>query len=142
MAGKYGSSSITVSLDDGSGTLRNVSQHILEMGGTKISNALELSHAFGDAWEESTPVGVQKGEPIKLGGLWDTTATTGPHVVMTPNANDADPNGTLRTLTIVYGDSKQVTMECRLASYEVMGNVGKLTRFEAMLTPSGAVTWS
>lgn len=140
-AGKQGSAQVTVSYDDApGGTLRAVTNHTLEMGGVKIESSMELSNAFGDAWEESTPSGIAKIPPITLGGFFDTTGVTGPHVVfLTP---DTDPNGGTRTLTITWGDSKQFTVETRLVSYEVLGNNGKLTKFSAVIQPTGAGTWS
>lgn len=141
MAGKYGSQSITVTYDDApGGTGRVVTQHVLEMGGVKISSALELSHAMGDSWEESTPSGMAKVEPITLSGFWDTTATTGPHAVF--GAPDDGPQDATRTLVIVFGDSKTFTVETYLMSYEVKGTVGKLTQFVAEIQPTGTGTWS
>lgn len=140
MAGKYGSASVTCSYDDGGGVARNVVQFILDLGGVKITQNSEESHAFGDAWAEATPVGVGKVDDIELSGFWDTTATTGPHVVfLTP---DADPNGTLRTLLLGFGDSKTFTVETRLISYEVTGSRGNLTKFKAVARPSGTPTWA
>jgi len=141
MAGKYGSSSITVAYDDGQGgTARTVTGHILTMGGMKITSNMEASHAFGDAWEEHLPTGVRRWEPITLEGHWDTTATTGPHVVFIDP--DDDPNGGTRTLTVGFGDSKSAAGETYLMSYEVLGQVGNLTRFRAEIQPTGALTWS
>ena len=141
MAGKYGSASITVSYDDGpGGTLRAVTNHVLTLGGVKVSSAMQLSHAFGDSAEESTPSGITKVDPLTLGGFWDTTATTGPHVVFgTP---DTDPNGSTRTLTIVFGDGKTFSVETRLVSYAVLGKNGTLTEFEAVTQPTGAHSWT
>jgi len=141
MAGKYGSQSITVSYDDApGGTARAVTNHVLTMSGVKITSAMQLSHAFGDSAEESTPSGMTKVDPITLTGFWDTTATTGPHVVFgTP---DDGPQDDTRTLTIVFGDSKTFAVETRLVSYSVMGKNGALTEFEAVIQPTGAHTWS
>lgn len=141
MPGKYGSASVTVSFDDGpGGTLRAITNHILTLGGVKVTSAMQLSHAFGDSAEESTPSGITKVDPITLGGFWDTTATTGPHAVLgTP---DTDPNGSTRTLQIVFGDGKTFTVETRLVSYAVMAKNGALTEFEAVIQPTGAHAWS
>ena len=141
MPGKYGSASITVTFDDGpGGTPRAITNHILTLGGIKVTSAMQLSHAFGDSAEESTPSGLTKVDPITLGGFWDTTATTGPHAVLgTP---DTDPNDSTRTLTVVFGDSKTFTVECRLVSYAVMGKNAALTEFEAVIQPTGAHAWS
>ena len=141
MPGKYSSQSVSVSYDDGpGGTLRAVTNHILTMSGVKISSAMQLSHAFGDSYEESTPSGMAKVDPITLGGFWDTTATTGPHVVFI--APDDGPQDDTRTLTVVFGDGKTFTVETRLVSYAVIGKNGALTEFEAVIQPTGAWTWS
>ena len=141
MAGKFGSASVTITLDDGpGGTPRIVTSFILEMGGIKITSNMEGTTAFGDAWEKNLPVGVRKVDNIQLTGDWDTTATTGPHVVMV--SPDSDPNGGTRTLVVVFGDSKTFTVETFLMSYEVKGEVNKLTRFTAELQPTGSGVWS
>ena len=141
MAGKYGSASMIVTYDDGpGGTGRVVTGHILEIGGVKITSALELSHALGDSWEESTPSGMAKVEAITLSGFWDTTATTGPHVVF--GVPDDGPQDLTRTLVVVFGDGKTFTCESYLMSYEVKGTNGKLTQFTAEIQPSGSGVWS
>lgn len=141
MAGKYGSQSLVVSVDDSAGgSLTAVTNHILSMSGVKITSAMQLSHAFGDSAEETTPSGMTKVDPITLTGFWDTTASTGPHVVfLTP---DDSPQDSTRSLRIVFGDSKQFDVETRLVSYEVLGKNGALTEFAAVLQPTGAHTWA
>lgn len=140
-AGKHGSSEITISYDDGpGGSLRAVTNFILTMGAIKITSTMQPSHAFGDSWEESLPTGMKKVDPITLGGLWDDTTVTGPHVVFLDP--DDGPQDTTRTLTIVFGNSKQFTVETYLMSYAVLGKNGNLTEFEAQIQPTGAGTWS
>jgi len=141
MAGKYGSQSITVTLEDApGGTARTITQFILTMGGIKITALTQPSHAFGDSWEEHTPTGMKQGDPITLTGYWDTTLTTGPHVVFL--SPDDGPQDDGRELVVVFGDSKTMTMDTRLISYAVLGKNGALTEFEAVLQPTGAMTWS
>lgn len=143
MAGKYGSSSVTITYDDapgGSGQV--VTGFVMTLGGAKIVVETESSETFGDAWREFLPTGMRSSPDIPVSGHWDTTATTGPHVVFNPVANDADPNQGSRTLVIVFGDSKTFTVETRLAEYEVAGTVGSLTKFNAVIRPTGAAVWS
>ena len=141
MAGRYGSQSVTVTYDDSpGGTGRIVTGHVITMSGVKLTSAMAPSHAMGDSWEESTPTGMAKMEDMTLSGQWDTTATTGPHVVfLTP---DDGPQDSTRTLVVVFGDSKTMTVETRLMSYEVRANTGDLTTFEAVIKPTGAPVWS
>lgn len=135
MAGKHGAASITITYDDApGGTGRAVTSFVLTMGGVKLTSTTEVSTAFGDAWEGHLPVGLMRMEPLTLEGFWDTTATTGPHVVFI--APDDGPQDSTRTLVIVFGDSKTLTVETRLVSYEVLGQVGALTRFRAEIQPT------
>jgi hypothetical protein len=143
MAGKYGSSSVTITYDDApSGTGRVVTGFVMTLGGVKIVVENESSETFGDAWREFLPVGMRSVPDIPCGGHWDTTTVTGPHVVFNPGANDADPNAGTRTLVIVFGDAKTFTVETVLAEYEVLPETGKLTRFNAVIRPTGAAVWS
>ena len=140
MPGKYGSASITVAYDDGpGGTLRTITSFVLQMGGVKLTSNMQGATAYGDTYEKMLPTGMSKIDQITLSGLWDTTATTGPHVVFI--APDTSPQASTRTLTVVFGDGKTWTSEGYLVSYQVTGSVGALTAFEAVLQQnSGAWT--
>lgn len=141
MAGKYGSASVTVSLEDGpGGTARAITNHVLTVGGAKITSETEASAAFGDSWDEHTPTGRKKVDPIELTGFWDTSATTGPHVVL--KDVDDDPADDGRELILGFGDSKTFTVDVRLVEYEVMAKNGNLTQFRAKLLPTGAGVWA
>ena len=141
MAGKYGSQSISVTYDDGpGGTGRDVTNFILTMGGVKLTAATQPSHALGDAYEAHTPTGMVKMEDLTLTGFWDTTPSTGPHAVF--GAPDDGPQDATRTLVIVFGDAKTMTVETRLVSYEVLGKNENLTEFAAVIRPTGRPVWS
>jgi len=143
MAGKYGSSAVTVTIDStpgGSGAA--ITGFAMELGGAKIMVETESSETFGDAWREFLPTGMRSVPDIPCSGHFDTTASTGPHVILAPGANDADPNAGTRTLVIVFGDSKTFTVETILAEYEVAAVVGSLTKFNAVLRPTGAGVWT
>ena len=141
MAGKYGSASITITYDStAGGSGQAITDYVLTMGGVKLTSTTMPSHAFGDSWEEHTPTGLMKMEPMTLEGFWDTTATSGPHVVF--QAPDDGPQDSTRTLVMVFGDSKTMTVETRLTGYEVLGTVGELTKFRAEIQPTGTATWS
>lgn len=141
MAGKYGSASAVISYDDApGGSLRAVTAHVLSVGGLKITQITEENSPFGQAYESNAPVGKQQFADVEIAGNWDTSATTGPHVVFgTP---DSDPNGSTRTLTITPGDSKSLTVETRLVSYEVVLTDGKLTGYKAVVRQAGLAAWS
>ena len=141
MPGKYGSASVAVSYDDSpGGTLRDVSAHVLTIGGIKIEQINEQTNPFGTAFESHTPVGVQRFPDVTIEGLFDTTATTGPHVVFgTPDSN---PQGSTRTLTFTPGDAKTCTVETRLVDYEVIAAPGSLQRFRATVRQAGLAAWT
>ena len=142
-AGKHSSSEVTIGYDDApGGSLRQIEQSVLTMSGVKIEAGQQLSHAYGDSWEESTPTGIRKVLPITMTGFFDDTATTGPHTVLRVVDGDIDPTGSTRTLTVVFGNSKTFTVETRLVSYEVLGKNGNLTEYAAVIQPTGAGTWS
>jgi hypothetical protein len=141
MAGKYGPASVVITLDDGpGGTPRTITPYIREIGGIKIEQINEMSHPFGVNYQASTPVGVQKVEPITLKGHFNTTATVGPHVVL--GDPDDDPNDATRTFTFSPGDSKTFTMECRLHIYSVTPKTDSLSEFEGELLQSGLGAWT
>jgi hypothetical protein len=142
MAGKYGSTSVTITYDDGSAAPQIVTGFVMDLGGAEIEVELESSESFGDLWREKTPTGMRTSPPINVKGHFDTTATTGPHVVFRPADADALPAAATRTLVIVFGDSKTFTVETRIAKYKVSAVNGKLSQFEATLTPTGAAVWS
>lgn len=144
-AGKHGSSEITVTYDDSSGTPRVITNGVLTMSGVKIESVQQLTHALGDSWEESSPTGFRKVAPITLHGFLDDTATTGTHIVMRVVDADVDPNGSTRTMSVLFGNTGSgltVAGETRLATYEVLAKNGNLSEFEAMAQPTGAWTWA
>ncbi len=142
-AGKHGASEITVNFDaTPGGVLTDVTQHILTMGGAKIENMMQPSHAFGDAWAEMLATGFAKVPAITFTGFYDDTATTGPHTVFQVKAADRDPQGATRTLTLGFGNSVTFSGETRLESYEVIGMTGAIRDFAAFVLPTGAFTWS
>lgn len=140
MAGKYGSSSVSVAYDDGpGGSARTVTANITKIGDVAIESMQEDSTAYGDTIRKQLPTGVKELPDIEFEGWWDTTATTGTHAVFgTP---DTDPNGSTRTLTIGFGDSKTWATEGFLKSYRVIATVGQLQKFKAVVTQNSG-GWS
>lgn len=142
---KFGSSSMTISIDDApGGALQNITNHVLTIGGVKIENILQPSHAFGDAWEEMLATGLARIPAIPITGYFDDTATTGPHTVLQVKAADRSAGAATRTFTLVVGAGagNSFTCEGHMASYEVLGKNGNLTEFAAVFQPSGSGAWS
>jgi len=142
MPGKYGSPSVTINYDDApGGTLRALTNFVMELGGAKIELRTQNSHAFGDAWEEHTATGMRGVPPIKMSGRWDTSPG-GPHATFGLTDADADPNALPRSLEITFGDGKKFAVETRLQDYEVAAKNGNLTEFTATTQPTGPAVWS
>jgi len=141
--GRQGSAVVTITYDDApAGTGVPIHGFVMELGGAKIVVESEQSDTFGDTWREHCNTGFRSVPDIPVSGFFNTTPTTGSHAVLKPTDADAVPDGGTRTLVIVFGDSKTFTTETILAEYEVVGTVGKLTRFNAVIRPTGEAVWS
>jgi hypothetical protein len=141
MAGKYGPSSVTVTLEDSpGGTARALTNFILEGVSVKTTSILQDTTALGDSFEEQTPTGSERMEPITLTCIWDTTGTTGTHAILGSVDNGPQDDG--RELIVVFGDSKTMTMDVRLMSSEVVAANGAIQTIVAELVPTGAGVWS
>ena len=140
MSGKYGSASVTVTIDDHGGTPRIITPHVLTIGGLKITQITEENSPFGMANEQYTPVGKQKFGPVTIHGNWDTSATTGPHVVF--STMETTPQDSTRTLLINPGDSKALTVEVYVTDYEIVLTDGKLSGYNATVSQAGAAAWT
>jgi hypothetical protein len=141
MAGKYGPSSVTVTLEDSpGGTARSIHDALLNGVSAKDSSTMMETTALGDSWVERTPVGIRDGEDLTLEGIWDTTGTTGSHAVF--SAVDDGPQDDGRQMVITFGDSKTWTRDWRLSEYEVIASTDSIQKFRAVLTPTGAAAWA
>lgn len=136
---KYGSSSIVIEIDSTEGgTLSDISQYVQTINGVEVEAILQESHSFGDSWFEHLATGMRKMNPVVLGGFYDDTATTGPNAIFI-NVQDSPADAT-RTLKITWGGTKTTTVEVWIQKYTRQATRNELTRFEATLQPSGAVT--
>ena len=141
MPGKYGPSSVTVTLEDSpGGTARALTNFVLEGVSAKTSSALMETTALGDSYTEQTPTGLLTAEPLTLTCIWSTTGTTGTHAVL--GTVDDGPQDDGRELVVVFGDSKTWTVDVRLASSEVRATMGSIQTIVAELIPTGAGVWS
>ena len=142
-AGKHGSSEVTFSIDDAPGGSPTVmTNYLLTIGGAKIENVLQPSHAFGDAWEEMLATGFARVPEIPVTGYFDDTASTGPHTVFQVKSADRSPQAATRTVAMGFGNSTSFGGEAVMKSYEVIGKNGALTEFAAVIQPVGAWAWT
>lgn len=130
---------IVIKYDNSGGTLVDLSQYILTIGGVDVESVLEEVHSFGDSWEESLPIGVGKMAPIVLGGLYDSVVTVGPDALFIRTSPET-PTSATRTLEITWEGSKKTTVETFVKVYKRSPDRNALTKFEVTLQPTGTVT--
>lgn len=138
---KYGSYSVSITLDDSGGTPRIVTPFVLTMGALKITQNTQIATAYGDTWEKSLVTGIRKGAAIALGGILDDTALIGTFATMTVTDADAVP-GFTRTLSIVIGGGHTYLAEVIMVDSSVVPKTGNLSDFAATLQPTGVITIS
>jgi hypothetical protein len=140
MAGKYGPSSVTLTLEDSpGGTARALTNFILEGVSAKTSAELMNTTALGDSFTEQTPTGLKTVESMTITCIWDTS-TNSTHSVL--GTVDDGPQDDGRELVVVFGDSKTFTVDVRLMSSEVVASMGSIQTIVAELVPTGAGVWS
>ena len=141
-AGRFGPSSVTVTLEDGpGGTARNIENFLLNGISAKDMSEMMETTALGDSWKERVPIGIRDSAEITLDGMiWDTTATTGTHAIFL--AIDDGPQDDGRELVIIFGDSKTWTRDVRLAEMEVRAITTEIQKISARLVATGAAVWS
>lgn len=140
MAGKYGSASAVITIDDHGGTPRIITGHVLTIGGMKITQISEENSPFGMANEQNTPVGKQKFGPVTIAGNYDTSATVGPHVVF--STLETTPQDATRTFVMSPDGVKNLTVEGFVTEYEPVMTNGKLTGYSATFVQAGLAAWT
>jgi len=143
---KYGSSVVTVTIDDApGGTPRNITPYVREIGGMKLESLTQQSNPFGTSSEAHTPTGMDKVSDITISGFFDDTAVLGPKVVFGTAATwalDKAPASVGRVLVIVAATGATFTITVHLVSYEVMNKNGNLTEYAAVVRQKSTGVWS
>ncbi len=129
---KYGSPDLTIEVDNAGGTLVDLSAYIDEDIKLDIEAMMEELLAFGAEWPAQIATGVKKASDINLGGMFDDTVTVGPDAIL-------NAVGDTREVKITWGGSNTSTFDAVIKTYSRKGSKGGMTRFEAVLTPTGAV---
>ena len=130
---KYSSADLVVMVDNSGGTPTDMSAYVTDPGDFERYIATEETTPIGSANETNASAGVSGVKDIKLGGFYDDTVTTGPHVIF-------NALGETRTLTVTWGGAKTSSVETIITSYKRLPKVKKLVGFEVTLLPTGAVT--
>jgi len=135
MAGKVGSAGFSVLLLDGYDLLASK----VKTFGWKLSALNERSEGLGDTLEAKTPTGLMKVELTQSGAFFDD-ATTGAHALLSTIANLA----VSRVLAFCYGGNTLGAPFVGMSgaygmSYEVLGQVGALTKANVGYEASGVL---
>ena len=136
----YGSDDLVIEFDSSAGTTVNVSQSVQTINEWNVEAMMEETHTFGDAWVEQMFTGLRKTNEITVGGLYDDTAATGSNAMFNDPGNTLTSGTTTRTFKVTWGDSKSSSVEVWIKNFKKVPSRGALSRFEATLVPSGAVT--
>jgi hypothetical protein len=136
---KYGSGSVTVTMDDSGFTGRVITPYVNTISGMKIETITQEINPFGGTAEKPNSVGVYKSQTITIGGFFDDTATVGPHVVF--GTISSTVAAASRSLVIVTGGGTY-SVECIVTGYEVMPKVGALTEYVATLQTVAVGAWT
>jgi hypothetical protein len=138
MMAKYGSNSLSVSLDNSGGTPVAMTAYITAINAVTVEALLEESHSFGDSWFESLATGMRRMSPVEISGIYDDTSSTGPDAVF--NSPASAPSTSTRTLLITWGGSKTTSVETVITSFTRGATRNELTSYSVTLTPTGTVT--
>lgn len=139
---KHGPSEVTVSIQDSpGGTTRDITAHVLSIGGLAVESITQQTNPFGVGNVSHTPTGLEQTPDIPISGLFDDAATTGPHVVLKVTAADKAPSSVGRQLVIVTGGGT-FTITVHLVKYEVGLKRDGLTEYSALVRQKSAGVWS
>ena len=137
MMAKYGSNSLSVSLDNSGGTPVAMTAYITAINAVTVEALLEESHSFGDSWFESLATGMRRMSPVEISGIYDDAAA-GPDAIF--NSPASAPSTSTRTLLITWGGSKTTSVETVITSFTRGATRNELTSYSVTLTPTGTVT--
>jgi hypothetical protein len=130
---KYGSPDVKIEVDNAGGTLVDLSAYIDDDISHEVEAVMEELLAFGATWPAQIATGVKRAPEITLGGMFDDTATSGPDVIL-------NAVGATRSVKITWGGSNTTDFEAVITKYSISASKGAMTRFEATLIPTGAVS--
>jgi len=134
---KYGSDDVIINIGPSSGGSASVdlSDFVETINGFSIEAMLQEVHAFGDSWVEQMFTGLKRVNDITLGGFYDDAANS--PVSVFGDVADVGSSGRFR---MDVGSSNIVEVDYVVRSFQATPTRGELTRYEAVLVPSGAVT--
>lgn len=124
-------------IDNAAGTLQTLTAYVDQWS---ISNSVDMAETTTMGSEVKTYLSGQSDGTISVSGLYDSTASTGPDVVLqgligleTTSTFELGPEGSAAGKT-------RYTGECFLTGYEITAAKGDAVKFTADFQISGAIT--
>lgn len=143
---KYGSSVVTITLDDApGGTPRIITPYVNTIGGIGIELLTQQTNPFGSSSESHTPTGMEKTSDIAMTGFFDDTATLGPKVMFFLAATkdlDKAPASVGRVLVILAATSHTFTITVHVVDAKIIAQNGALTEYSVLLRQKSSGVWS
>ena len=128
---------IQVTTTSATTTFRDISQQVDTFSGIMIEAILQEVHAFGDAWKEQGFVGVRQLSDITMSGFFDDDTSTGVQGMF----GVASDCGAERVMKFSVGTTNSYPkFDYIIRSFNKGPERGALTRFTAVLAPTGALT--
>ena|ERR1700733_9203064 len=112
----------------------NMTAGITDAVATELAALCEDTTPYGVSWPNQTWSGLKEGTDIPLGGLYDSTPTTGTDAVFGGGLGSTVP------VIITYGGTKTSSFNAIISKYKRSMSAKKLHRYTATLTITGAVT--
>ena len=130
----YGFDDLELEIDASvGGSLTSLKAYVTEVSGFEVEAILEDGHTAGDTWVERVFTGLKDAKEFTLKGFYDDTASTGPNAMLVGI-------GDVRSFRFTWGGSKTSAFEALIGKYSRLPAKGELTKFEATIVPTGAVT--
>ena len=130
-------SAFSITTTSATGAFHNLGGYIDEFSGLEILAEIQETHGMGDAWAEQTFAGLRRVSPVTISGFYDDVAASGP-VAILGNATDV---GAERVIKVNFGTTNAYPkVDVIVQRFAKMPKRGELTRWEAELLPTGAVT--
>jgi hypothetical protein len=134
-----GPADLVIEYDDDAGVLQDITEHVLSFNGITKEQLTEEVRAFGSAWDRNITIGVGKGDPIELGGLFDDVAN-GPDDLFGNRTFPEGPSAATRTIKITWFGSKTTEWETILQKYGRNPNKNEAHKYATTLLTTGAPT--
>ncbi len=118
-------------------TYHDISQYLTDWAGFNHIANLQESHTFGDAWREQLYSGFNMADDITISGFFDDAATSGPHALL----GLLTALGNERSIKMSFGTTNAyIKTDVLIRSYNRIPTRGELTRYSAVLAPTGTPT--